>query len=92
MKPIIRVLCTAYSRTDLDNLEVQNITKAKASGITLLNKTSGGGGRAGQKLSLEHRRKLHNPEVWAKMSATKKGRPSKRSTKAKQTMLKKAVI
>ena len=74
--PDIRQLATATTHEELNAIEVRLISDYRKVGTSLTNHAEGGLGRPGVTLSEEHRKKLHNPTVWAKISETKKGRPS----------------
>lgn len=78
LKPQIRLIVTASTPEQLNALEVQVIREALASGARLTNHDTGGRGAPGRPMSPEHRARLHNPEVWSKISATRKGQPSPR--------------
>lgn len=77
LRPEIRLLGEANSQSELDELEVRLIKDYRLSGCDLTNHASGGGGKSGVPISDEHRKKLHNPIVWAKISKTKTGKPSR---------------
>jgi transposase len=69
LRPIIRELGTAFSREELDRLEVKEIATARSAGANLTNHTNGGLGQSGRRCSGETREK---------MSLAKKGRPGSR--------------
>jgi len=76
LRPKIIELGRASNPEDLDLLEVKCISEARSQGCRLTNHADGGKGNHGRKLLPSHRAKLHNPEVWARMAATRKGQPS----------------
>lgn len=79
LRPIIKEIATASSREELDRLEVEHIALARLGQVRLVNIEPGG-----NSLSPEHYTRLaemkrgipRTPEVRAKISAAKKGKPS----------------
>jgi DNA-binding CsgD family transcriptional regulator len=85
LSPEIRQLGEAYSREELDQLEVRLIQEAREHGASLTNIVKGGGGRSGYRLSPEARLEIRvkmtghvvSAEARSKISKANKGRPSK---------------
>lgn len=79
LRPVIKEIATASSREELDRLEVEHISLARLGQVRLVNTDPGGNSQ-----SPEHYRRLgeskrgipRTPEVRAKISAAKKGKPS----------------
>lgn len=79
--PRIEELAVAYSRVELDTLEIKFISEAHSRGAKLTNHTRGGRGMSGYILSEETRRKMsvsrtgfhHDAAAKAKISAANKG-------------------
>lgn len=74
LRPELRVLHTAFSREELDALEVDAIAQALATGARLTNHSEGGGGIKGF---------THTPETKARMSASRMGHLVSAETRAK---------
>ncbi len=67
LRPYVQEFDSAFSRAELDVLEVTTICAARVLGICLTNHTDGGGGQKGRKYTDASR---------AKMSASHKGKPA----------------
>jgi transposase-like protein len=79
LRPEIEGLASARSKEDLDELEIQVIAQARALGEKLTNLEPGGGTLSPehyQRLGSQKRNVPRTPEVKAKISAAKKGKPS----------------
>jgi DNA-binding CsgD family transcriptional regulator len=85
LEPSVRQLGEAYTREELDRLEVRLIQESREQGALLTNIVEGGGGRSGYKVSPETKLKMRvkmtghavSAESRSKISRANKGRPSK---------------
>ena len=95
LRPEIEGLASARSKEDLDELEIQVIAQARALGEKLTNLEPGGGTLSPehyQRLGSQKRNVPRTPEVKAKISAAKKGKPSHMEGKTHSEEVKKGFL
>jgi len=93
-RPVIRCRARAGDQEELDRLEIEQVTKAKAAGANLVNSMPGGhpDPEVYQSLGQSRRGIPCSPEAKAKISASRRANPSRHRAGTKHTPESKALI